>query len=113
MLIINAPFLFTGIWAIVKMWIDDKTKEKIHILGGSYKKELLKYIDPENLPDFIDGGVCKCKGGCLGPNVGPWNPEGEEMFPHCIYKVHEKPAEAVLEKREEKREETETSSVKK
>lgn len=38
MFIINAPMLFTGIWAIVKMWIDDKTKEKIKILGSSYKK---------------------------------------------------------------------------
>ena len=44
MFIINAPFLFTGIWAIVKVWIDDKTKEKIKILGGSYKKELLQYV---------------------------------------------------------------------
>ena len=26
MFIINAPVLFTGIWAIVKMWLDDKTK---------------------------------------------------------------------------------------
>ena len=26
MFILNAPFLFTGIWAIVKMWIDEKTK---------------------------------------------------------------------------------------
>jgi hypothetical protein len=37
--------LFTGIWSIVKMWIDDKTKEKIKILGSSYKKELLEFID--------------------------------------------------------------------
>jgi len=44
MFIINAPFLFSGIWAIVKMWIDDKTKEKIIILGKDYKKELLKYF---------------------------------------------------------------------
>jgi hypothetical protein len=44
MFIINAPFLFTGIWAIVKVWIDDKTKEKIKILGSSYKKELLQYV---------------------------------------------------------------------
>ncbi len=46
MFILNAPFLFTGIWAIVKMWIDDKTKEKIQILGSSYKKELARYADP-------------------------------------------------------------------
>jgi len=44
MFIINAPMLFTGVWAIVKMWIDEKTREKIHILGSSYKKELLKHI---------------------------------------------------------------------
>lgn len=41
MFIINAPMLFTGIWAMVKMWIDDKTKDKIKIFGSSYKKELL------------------------------------------------------------------------
>jgi len=38
MFIINAPFLFTGIWAIIKVWIDEKTKDKIKILGSSYKK---------------------------------------------------------------------------
>jgi hypothetical protein len=84
MFILNAPFLFTGIWAIVKMWIDDKTKEKIHILGSGYKKELLKHVDPASLPDFIDGGLCRCKGGCLGSNVGPWNPDGDEYFPNCL-----------------------------
>jgi len=44
MFIINSPFLFTGIWMIVKMWLDEKTKEKIHILGSNYKKELLKHV---------------------------------------------------------------------
>ena len=88
MFVINAPMLFTGVWAVVKMWIDDKTKEKIQILGSSYKKELLKYIDPENLPDFLDGGTCKCAGGdCLSINKGPWNPEGNEIYPHCLKKV--------------------------
>ena len=52
MFIVNAPFLFTGIWAIVKVWIDDKTKEKIKILGGSYKKELLQFVKFI----FIQGG---------------------------------------------------------
>lgn len=93
MFILNAPFLFTGIWAIVKMWIDDKTKEKIQILGSSYKKELLKYVDPENLPDFLEGGTCKCKKGCLDINIGPWNPEGEEFFPHCLHEVKEEKEE--------------------
>ena len=46
MFIINAPFLFTGVWQIVKGWIDEKTKEKIKILGGSFKKELFDVADP-------------------------------------------------------------------
>ena len=87
MFIINAPMLFTGVWAIVKMWLDDKTREKIHILGSSYKKELLKYIEPQNLPDWIDGGTCKCPGGdCLSLNIGPWNPEGKELHPYLLVK---------------------------
>jgi hypothetical protein len=44
MFIINAPLLFTAIWAIIKVWIDEKTKDKIKILGSSYKKELLQYV---------------------------------------------------------------------
>lgn len=85
------------------MWIDEKTKEKIQIFGSNYKKELLKHIDPENLPDFIDGGKCKCKGGdCLSLNIGPWNPEGGEMFPHCFEKKKEVP---VKEKEKEEKKE--------
>ena len=48
----------------------------------------MKYIDAESLPDFLDGGTCRCKGGdCLSINIGPWNPEGNEFFPHCLEKV--------------------------
>ncbi len=46
-MIANAPWVFTGVWAIVKGWIDEKTRKKIQIIGGSYKKELLKDIDAD------------------------------------------------------------------
>jgi len=52
MFIINAPFIFTGVWAVVKPWLDARTKEKIKIIGSGYKKELLKNIDENNLPEF-------------------------------------------------------------
>ena len=32
----NAGFLFTGVWAIVKNFLDEKTRRKINILGGSF-----------------------------------------------------------------------------
>lgn len=55
--IVNAPFLFAGVWAIVKSFIDEKTRKKIQIKGGSYQKDLLEIVDAENLPDFL-GGTC-------------------------------------------------------
>lgn len=55
--IVNAPFLFTGVWAIVKSFLDEKTRKKILIKGGSYQKDLLELVEAENLPDFL-GGTC-------------------------------------------------------
>ena len=44
-MIVNAPWVFTGVWAVVKAFLDEKTRKKIMLVGGSYKKELLKYVD--------------------------------------------------------------------
>lgn len=41
MFIINAPMLFSGIWTVIKPWIDEKTRNKISIIGSSYKEKLL------------------------------------------------------------------------
>lgn len=45
--IVNAPWVFTGVWAIIKVWLDEKTRNKISLVGGNYKEELLKYIDED------------------------------------------------------------------
>lgn len=72
MYIINAPTLFTGVWAIIKPWLDKRTIAKIKILGSNYKSELLKIIDEDKLPDFL-GGKSNI---ALEKNIGPWNPYG-------------------------------------
>jgi hypothetical protein len=73
MFIVNAPMLFTGVWAVIKPWIDEKTRNKIKILGSKYEKELFEVIDPQNLPDFLGGKVPVSE---YGPNLdheqGPW-----------------------------------------
>jgi hypothetical protein len=31
---------------MIKPWLDEKTAKKIKIIGSSYKKELLEFVDP-------------------------------------------------------------------
>jgi hypothetical protein len=55
--VINAPWGFSGVWSIIKGWLDPVTVQKIHILGSGYKKELLAQVPAENLPVEF-GGTC-------------------------------------------------------
>lgn len=68
-MIVNAPMLFSGVYGMVKGWLDEETRKKIQILGGSYSKELLKYVDKDQLPDFL-GGTNDAQ---LIEDRGPWN----------------------------------------
>ena len=75
MYVINASGMFSAIWAMVKPFIDDKTRLKIHVFQEDFLNELLKDVEKSNLPKLI-GGDCDCKefGGCLFSDKGPWNP---------------------------------------
>ena len=78
MTIVNVGIFFRAIWTMVKGFIDPKTQSKINLLKSNYKEELLKLIDQDKLPKFF-GGTCTCDRflyGCLGSDIGPWNPEG-------------------------------------
>jgi hypothetical protein len=57
--IINAPFIFYSIWAIISTWADKRTVDKFHILGSDFQKTLLEYISADNLPVKY-GGSCTC-----------------------------------------------------
>jgi len=64
--IINCPMIFTAAWKVIQAFLDQRTKEKVKLLGSSYKSELLKYIDAEQLPSWVDGGACtSCPNGCV------------------------------------------------
>jgi CRAL/TRIO domain len=71
--IINAPWAFSAVWAVIKPWLDEVTVSKIDILGSSYKDKLLAQIPAENLPKEF-GGTCVCAEGCSLSDTGPWNP---------------------------------------
>ncbi|KAL1925063.1 uncharacterized protein VTP21DRAFT_4717 [Calcarisporiella thermophila] len=71
MFVINAPSLFSGVWSMIKPFLDEDTVAKIHILGTNYLDEVLKVVDPKSLPKFL-GGDCECPEGCENSDVGPW-----------------------------------------
>jgi len=72
MYIVNCSFILRAAWFIIKQFLDEKTANKIQILGGGFEPELLKYITKENLPKFL-GGICECPNGCLIERPGPWS----------------------------------------
>ncbi|KAL7747755.1 cytosolic factor, phosphatidylinositol/phosphatidylcholine transfer protein [Sorochytrium milnesiophthora] len=87
MFIINSPMMFSTIWSVIKMFLDETTAAKIHILGSKYKKTLLEHVDADNLPVRL-GGNCRCDdcrvadgvattdakkyGVCEVSDAGPW-----------------------------------------
>lgn len=55
--VVNAPWIFPVIWAIVKNWIDPITRAKIHVIKGDPKEFLLQHFDANQLPAEY-GGTC-------------------------------------------------------
>ena len=47
MYIINSNLVFKGAWAVIKPFLDDKTKSKIILSGKDYKKKLLEHVRKE------------------------------------------------------------------
>ncbi|KAH8175027.1 CRAL/TRIO domain-containing protein [Sarocladium implicatum] len=98
MYLINAPWGFSTVWGVVKGWLDPVTVQKIHVLGGSYKSELLKQIPEENLPKAY-GGSCECAGGCENSDAGPWNePEWAKPAKRDIKKAEAPQGETIEHK---------------
>lgn len=67
--IINAPFYFQAVWSLVKPLLQPRTVNKITLLGTKYMDELLKYVDVDNIPEYMGG---KCRNTLLD-DPGPWN----------------------------------------
>ncbi|KAL4806833.1 CRAL-TRIO domain-containing protein [Aspergillus unguis] len=54
MLIHNAPWVFSGIWKVIKGWMDPVIVSKVHFTNNA--KDLSKFIDMDKLPKEIGGG---------------------------------------------------------
>ncbi|KAK7289599.1 hypothetical protein RIF29_03351 [Crotalaria pallida] len=50
--IVNAPYVFSACWKVVKPLLQERTRKKIQVLQGCGKEELLKVMDYASLPHF-------------------------------------------------------------
>ncbi|KAL2332848.1 hypothetical protein Fmac_014061 [Flemingia macrophylla] len=50
--IVNAPYVFSACWKVVKPLLQERTRRKIQVLQGCGKEELLKVMDYASLPHF-------------------------------------------------------------
>merc|ERR1712080_51597 len=81
--LINAPYGFSTAFKLFEPFLDPVTVSKIHILGASYQKELLKQIPAENLPVKFGGKSQVSDQELYLNDYGPWRdpkyigPEGE------------------------------------
>jgi hypothetical protein len=101
--VVNAGAAVRAAWAIMSLWIDERTKSKVHFLapGEPTKAALLEHIAPENLPTFL-GGTCKCADGCVPEpgmvyvdGVAKPNPTPPPMGPTRVVHVHSGKSETI------------------
>ncbi|KAK9074254.1 hypothetical protein SSX86_006851 [Deinandra increscens subsp. villosa] len=50
--IVNAPFVFSACWKVVKPLLQERTRKRVQVLSGCGKDDLLKIMDCESLPHF-------------------------------------------------------------
>ncbi|KAI9096625.1 CRAL-TRIO domain-containing protein [Phlyctochytrium arcticum] len=53
-LVVNAPWVFNGCWAVIRPWLDPVVASKVHFVKSN---ELDKYIDAKNLPEKLGGSA--------------------------------------------------------
>ncbi|KAG9448572.1 hypothetical protein H6P81_008537 [Aristolochia fimbriata] len=50
--IVNAPYIFSACWKVVKPLLQERTRRKVQVLQGNGREELLKIMDYASLPHF-------------------------------------------------------------
>ncbi|XP_062178754.1 phosphatidylinositol/phosphatidylcholine transfer protein SFH9-like isoform X2 [Phragmites australis] len=50
--IVNAPYIYSACWKVVKPLLQERTRKKVHVLSGCGRDELLKIMDYSSLPHF-------------------------------------------------------------
>ncbi len=74
-IIVNAPFAFRVVWAIVKQFMDPVTLSKTHLYGFDYIEQVKKYIDLAQVPEEFGGKT---------PFKSTLSPTGPQLPPSAL-----------------------------
>lgn len=55
-IVYNLPWVLSATCTIAMSWLSSTNRKRLRFIEGD---EIQKFIKPENLPDFIQGGLCK------------------------------------------------------
>ncbi|KAK1440203.1 hypothetical protein QVD17_06028 [Tagetes erecta] len=99
--IVNAPYIFSACWKVVRPLLQERTRKKVVVLSGCGRDELLKIMDYDSLPHF-----CKSEGSGSGSSKYNRSRTGDDncfLLDHGFhqelynYIIHQ--AEAMMESR--------------
>ncbi|XP_071725707.1 SEC14 cytosolic factor [Rutidosis leptorrhynchoides] len=71
--IVNAPYIFSACWKVVRPLLQERTRKKVQVLSGCGRDELLKIMDYESLPHF-----CRRTGSGSGSSRHSRNSNGDD-----------------------------------
>ncbi|XP_027330965.1 SEC14 cytosolic factor-like isoform X3 [Abrus precatorius] len=78
--IVNAPYVFSACWKVVKPLLQERTRRKVHVLKGCGMEELLKVMDYASLPHF-----CRKEDSRLPQDYAAGNTENCFSFDHVFH----------------------------
>ncbi|CAK9145127.1 unnamed protein product [Ilex paraguariensis] len=80
--IVNAPYIFSACWKVVKPLLQERTRKKVQVLAGCGRDELLNIMDYSSLPHF-----CKREGS--GSGSGSFRLSRNGTTDNCFSLDHE------------------------
>lgn len=78
--IVNAPYIFSACWKVVKPLLQERTRRKIQVLQGNGCDELLKIMDYASLPHF-----CRKEGSGSSRHIGNGTTENCFSLDHAFH----------------------------
>lgn len=55
--VVNAPWVFTGIFSVLKVFLAQKTIDKVVVLGSSYLSTVNELVPQSAIPEFLGGNI--------------------------------------------------------